>query len=108
MAYGLGHAGEIAGAVEYAGRAREVVAEDDIYSQATTWRIQGIALMAAGRCGDAEESFKNSIAVLEDTGFRMELARSYLEYARLMDELKREQEATTMRQKAAEPGWMLR
>ncbi len=97
--------GETAAALEHAGRAREVVSEDDIYSQATTWRIQGVALMAARQWKDAEECFKSSIGILKDTGFRIELARGYLEFARLMDELKREQEATAMRQKAAELGW---
>ncbi|MDP2728489.1 MAG: tetratricopeptide repeat protein, partial [Dehalococcoidia bacterium] len=93
--------GQASQALEYAASAREAVAEDDVYSQATTWRVQGMALLASGQHGEAEDSFKRSVEVLEGSGFRPELARNYREYARFLEELGREEEAASMRTRAS-------
>lgn len=92
--------GQAAQSLEYADLAREAVSEDDTYSQGTTWRVRGMALAALGQGEEAEECLKRSIAVLEGTGFRPELARSYREYARYLEEVGRGEEAAVIGGKA--------
>lgn len=93
--------GQAEQALEYARLAREVVSEDDLYSQATTQRVQGTALAALGRDQEAEECFKGSVAAIEGTGFRPEIARCCQEYASFLEKKGRREEAVAVRQKVS-------
>ena len=93
--------GELDAALAQAEIARDVVLDDDPYSQATTSRAYALVLAALQRTEEAEASFLRSIELLEGSGFKAELATSLDCYAAFLDAQGRPAEAASVAIRAA-------
>jgi tetratricopeptide (TPR) repeat protein len=64
----------------FAQKGREVVEEDDTYSQGTTWFALSLVLAAQERHEEAEAAFGHAFEDLEASGEAYEIGQAHLEY----------------------------
>ena len=81
-------------AEEYALLGRQVVAEDDHYSQGTTWMAMAEVQAALGRYEEAEAAFKHAQEALDAAGETYEIGDIHLAFAVFLIERGRSDEAS--------------
>ncbi len=92
--------GELLTAAGYAERAVADVPEHDAIARATHVATLGMVRAAQGRREDAEELFTQSLAVLENGEYRIDLALALWKYAEALRMLKQSERARRMLERA--------
>ncbi|MBI4499445.1 MAG: tetratricopeptide repeat protein [Chloroflexi bacterium] len=85
--------GDLEQAEHYARQGREVVAEDDAYSQGTTWLVLGKVLTTAGQDPEGEAAFQHGITAIEESEEQYEIGMGHEWYAEFLLQRSRTAEA---------------